>query len=279
MMFYEKNKDIKKSFKNIVKKGSLDYRSREMPIWCPGCGDFAIAQALIEALNELKIPQHNIAIASGIGCSGRFPVFMKSYGFHGVHGRALPLATGMKLGNESLTVFAVGGDGDGLSIGAGHFPHAARRNIDITYLLFDNSIYALTKGQTSPTADTGTVSKTTPFGSEESPLNPVLLALSYGASFVGRAFSGYQHEMKEVIKKAILHKGFSLVHLLTPCIVFNKEKTYELYYNKCKPFEKKYKADNVEKAMQRAIQDKVIYTGVFFQKQRNVFGSSSRVKK
>lgn len=274
-MFYEKSRDIKESYNKIVKKGSLDYRSREMPIWCPGCGDFAIANALIEALNELNIPQHTIAIASGIGCSGRFPVFMKCYGFHGVHGRVLPLATGIKLGNESLTVFAVGGDGDGLSIGAGHFPHAARRNVDITYLLFDNSIYALTKGQTSPTAETGTVSKTTPFGSEESPLNPVLLGLSYGASFVARAFSGYQHEMKDVIKKAIQHKGFSLVHLLTPCVVFNKVQTYELYYKKCKPFDIKYKPNNIEKAIQKAIQERYIYTGIFYQKKKNVFGGST----
>ena len=273
-MFYEKNRDIKESYNKIVKRGSLDYRSGQMPIWCPGCGDFAIANALIEALNDLKIPKHTIAIASGIGCSGRFPVFMQCYGFHGVHGRALPLATGMKLGNDSLTVFAVGGDGDGLSIGAGHFPHAARRNIDITYLLFDNSIYALTKGQTSPTADTGTVSKTTPFGSEETPLNPVLLALSYGATFVGRAFSGYQHEMKEVIKKAIRHRGFSLVHILTPCVVFNKTKTYELYYSKCKPFDKKYRPNSIEKAMQRAMQDKFIYTGVFYRSDKAVFCGS-----
>ncbi len=271
MMFYEKNKNIVESFNKINQKGSLQYRSKVMPIWCPGCGDFAIAQAFIEALNELQIPPKNVAIGSGIGCSGRFPVFIKCYGFHGVHGRALPLATGMKLGNDSLTVFAMGGDGDGLSIGGGHFPHAARRNIDINYFLFDNSIYALTKGQTSPTADKGTVSKTTPQGSEESPLNPVLLALSYGASFVARAFSGYQHEMKELIKKAILHKGFSFLHLLTPCIVFNKEKTYELYYNKCKPFNKNYKPENLERAMKFALTDKTLYTGIFYKKNKKPF--------
>ncbi len=267
-MFYEKNKDVKASFDTVVQQGALNYRSKEMPIWCPGCGDFAIAQALVEALNELAIPPKDVAIGSGIGCSGRFPVFIKCYGFHGVHGRALPLATGMKLGNEKLTVFAMGGDGDGLSIGAGHFPHAARRNININYFLFDNSIYALTKGQTSPTADTGTVSKTTPFGSLDNPLNPVLLSLSYGSTFVARAFSGYHHEMKNLMIKAIQHEGFSFLHILTPCVVFNKQKTYELYYDRCKPLPKSHKKSSFDQAMKCAQNQKTLYTGVFYQNSR-----------
>jgi 2-oxoglutarate ferredoxin oxidoreductase subunit beta len=230
-----------------------------------------VAHALTGTLNELKIPQKNIAIASGIGCSGRFPVFMKSYGFHGVHGRALPIATGIKLGNPSLTVFAVGGDGDGLGIGGGHLPHATRNNIDITYLLLDNAIYGLTKGQTSPTAEVGTISKSTPFGSEGIPLNAVQMVLSYGGSFVARAFSGFPHEMKTLFKEAVMHRGFSFVHILSPCVMFNKQQTYEFFFEKCRPFRKSYKPDDLEKSMRFALQDKYLYTGIFYRESRKPF--------
>jgi len=177
----------------------------------------------------------------------------------------------MKLGNDKLTVFAVGGDGDGLAIGGGHIPHAARNNIDITYLMLDNSIYGLTKGQTSPTSPSGTVSKTTPLGSQGRPLNPVLMVLSYGAAFVARAFSGHPHEMTAIIKQAIMHKGFSFVHLLSPCVVFNKKQTYDLYYDKCRPLKTTNRPDNLTKAMSLALQEKVLYTGVFYHRPREVF--------
>ena len=274
MAFYEKNRNLKQSFDAFVERGALDYRSREMPIWCPGCGDYAIAHALTQALNELAIEPRRVAVAAGIGCSGRFPVFMKCYGLHGVHGRALPTATGMKLGNDDLTVFAVGGDGDGLGIGGGHLPHAARNNIDITYILFDNSIYGLTKGQTSPTADVGTVSKTTPYGSEGVPLNGSHLVLSYGGAFVARAFSGYPHEMKEILKAAIVHKGFSFVQVLTPCVVFNKQMTYDFYYTHCRPLPKTYTPDDPVKATRYATDESAIYLGIFFHQPRKPFGHS-----
>jgi len=271
-MFYEKNADLMSSYATFRDSGVLDYRSREMPIWCPGCGDYAIAHALTLALNELKIEPRNVAIGAGIGCSGRFPVFIRAYGFHGVHGRALPLATGMKLANDELTVFAVGGDGDGLGIGGGHLPHAARNNIDITYILFDNSIYGLTKGQTSPTAKVGTVSKTTPYGSEGQPLNGSHLVLSYGGAFVARAFSGYPHEMKDILKTAIQHKGFSFVQVLTPCVVFNKQMTYEFYYEHCKTLPNNYRPTDVVKATRYATNPEHIYLGIFYDQPRRVFG-------
>ena len=197
---------------------------------------------------------------------------MRCYGLHGLHGRALPLATGMKLGNADLSVFAVGGDGDGLGIGGGHLPHAARNNVDITYLLLDNSIYGLTKGQTSPTAEIGTVSKTTPFGSEGLPLNPVQLVLSYGGGFVARAFSGYPGEMTAILIEAIKFRGFSFVHILSPCVVFNKEKTYDLYFKRCRPFPGAYKSDDSARALKYSMK-KILYTGVFYSKDRAVFGS------
>ena len=272
-MFYEKSPDLKKHFDDFVRSGQLDYRSRELPIWCPGCGNYAVARAFTGALNALKIPQRNVAIASGIGCSGRFPVFMKSYGFHGVHGRALTIATGMKLGNPGLMVFAIGGDGDGLGIGGGHLPHAVRNNIDITYLLLDNSIYGLTKGQTSPTAEVGTVSKSTPFGSEGYPLNAVHMVLSYGGTFVARAFSGDPHEMENIIRRAIQYRGFSFVHILSPCVVFNKQMTYDLYFEKCRPFPKNYRPDQIEKALRYAMNREILYTGIFYRRARRPFGS------
>ena len=273
-MFYQKNPDLKKSYEAFVHSGVLDYRSKELPIWCPGCGDYAVLHALIGAFKALNIPKKNVAIAAGIGCSGRFPVFVKSYGFHGVHGRALPLATGMKLGNDKLTVLAVGGDGDGLGIGGGHLPHAARNNVDITYIMLDNSIYGLTKGQTSPTAQVGTVSKTTPYGSEGEPLNASQLVLSYGGAFVARAFSGYPHEMQAIIQAALEHKGFSFVHALSPCVVFNKIMTFDFYFDRCKELPKNYKANDRGKALQFATADEHVYTGILINQPRKVFGVS-----
>ena len=274
-MFYEKNKDLMASYQDFKQSGALNYRSNNLPIWCPGCGDYAIAHALTLALNELKIEQKNVAIGAGIGCSGRFPVFIRGYGMHGVHGRALPLATGMKLANKDLTVFAVGGDGDGLGIGGGHLPHAARNNIDITYILFDNAIYGLTKGQTSPSAKTGTVSKTTPYGSEGKPLNGSQLVLSYGGSFVARAFSGYPHELKDVLKQAISHAGFSFVQVLTPCVVFNKSMTYEFYYEHTQFLPKTYSPNDSYKAIKYAVNEDPMYLGIFYREERPVYGESS----
>ncbi len=157
-----------------------DYKSELHPIWCPGCGDFGVLASFYKAVSELHIPQEQLVVVSGIGCSSRFPAFVNAYGLHGTHGRALPLATGVKMAHPELQVVTVGGDGDAFSIGMGHLPHAIRRNVDITYIVMDNEIYGLTKGQASPTSPVGMERKASPYGTIEKPLNPLMLALASG---------------------------------------------------------------------------------------------------
>ncbi len=208
--------------------GRLDYRSKVLPTWCPGCGYFSIAEGVTEALTELRVPQKDCVVVSGIGCASRFPFFMDTYGIHTLHGRALPVATGIKLANDKLTVIAVGGDGDGFAIGGGHIPHAARRNVDMTYLLFDNGIYGLTKGQTSPTSALGFTTSTSPYTNHDQPLNPLMMVLSYGAGWVGQAYAGRPHHLTEMIKAAMSHRGFSYLHIISPCVTFDKtDRTYK----------------------------------------------------
>ena len=172
-----------------IELAKTDYKTGVEPIWCPGCGDFGVLASFYNALGELRIDPIRTVVASGIGCSGRFPAYVHAYGFHGVHGRVLPLATGIKAGNPDLLVLAVGGDGDAFSIGAGHLPHAARRNVDITYVVMDNEIYGLTKGQPSPTSPTGMKRKASPSGSMDTAINPLLMTLAYNASFAERSLS------------------------------------------------------------------------------------------
>lgn len=198
-----------------------DYKSELKPIWCPGCGDFGVLAALYRALSEMELDPANTVIVSGIGCSSRLPHFVSTYGFHSLHGRPLPVAMGVKLANPDLTVIAVGGDGDGFAIGAGHFPHAARRNTDITYLVMDNEIYGLTKGQASPTSSIGQKAPSTPYGSLEEPLNTLGFAIASGASFVARGASFNTKALTELIVQAVEHKGFSFVDALSPCVMFN----------------------------------------------------------
>ena len=240
-----------------------DYRSGVKPIWCPGCGDFAVLTSLMRALANLGIPPEQVAVASGIGCSSRFPAFIRTYGFHGVHGRPLPLATGIKLGNPSLTVVAVGGDGDGFSIGGGHLPHAARRDIELTYLVMDNSIYGMTKGQPSPTSPRGTKRKASPYGSLEAPLNPVLMALAYGATFVARAFSGQIKQLTAIIEAALQHPGFAFVDILSPCVTFFN--TYDHYRRITQPLPNDHDPADLAAAMRRAQSVKPLYLGIFRQ--------------
>ncbi|MDQ2730581.1 MAG: 2-oxoacid:ferredoxin oxidoreductase subunit beta [Armatimonadota bacterium] len=206
-----------------------DYRSDNKPTWCPGCGDFGVLSALYKALQTKNLDPKNIVIVSGIGCSGRLPEFVSSYGIHGVHGRALPIAMGVKQANPELTVIAVGGDGDGFAIGGGHVPHAVRRNVDITYIVMDNQVYGLTKGQPSPTTPQGEMAlkvsssmrKMAPYGNIlDNPLNMLALVLTYGASFVGRGFSGRPAQLTDLYLKALDHKGFSFVQALSPCPTF-----------------------------------------------------------
>ena len=198
-----------------------EYLSGVNPVWCPGCGYYGILSALVEAFAELRLPTEQLALVSGIGCSSRLPYFVKAYGFHSIHGRALPIAQGVKTANPELTVVAVGGDGDGLAIGGGHFPHVARNNVDMTYIMFNNAIYGMTKGQFSPTTELFTATKTSPFGLTGEALNPSALAIVYGASFVARGFSVKKEHLKGLITQAMRHTGFSFVEILTSCSSFN----------------------------------------------------------
>jgi 2-oxoglutarate ferredoxin oxidoreductase subunit beta len=185
-----------------------DYKNDVEPIWCPGCGDFGDLAAFTQALAAMQLSTSDICIVSGIGCSGAFSHFIKSYAYHTAHGRAVPTAIGVKTANPKLTVFVVGGDGDGLSIGGGHLPHAARRNPDITYLILDNAIYGLTKGQTSPTSPFGMVTSTSPTGLEDPPLDPLRMFLSYGVGFVARGFSSDVKGVARLVQAAVEHRGF-----------------------------------------------------------------------
>jgi len=212
-----------------VTRSPADYSVQRTPIWCPGCGDYGILEALKRALARLGIPNEKVVIVSGIGCSSQLPHFMKTYGLHGIHGRALPIATGVKLANPDLTVIVVGGDGDGYGIGGNHLIHAARRNVKITYIVSNNQVYGLTTGQASPTTLKGMKTKTTPFGSIDEPVNPLLLALSSGATFVARTFSGDVEHMASIIEKAIMHDGFALIDDLSPCVTFNRVNTYDWF--------------------------------------------------
>ncbi|MCF6093143.1 2-oxoacid:ferredoxin oxidoreductase subunit beta [Microaerobacter geothermalis] len=206
-----------------------DFRNHIKPNWCPGCGDFSVQAAIQRAAANVGLEPENFALISGIGCSGRISGYVNAYGFHGIHGRALPIAQGVKMANRDLTVVAAGGDGDGFAIGLSHTIHAIRRNIDITYIVMDNQIYGLTKGQTSPRSQVGFVTKSTPKGSIESPLAPIEMALTAGAGFVAQSFSSDLKELTELIELGMRHKGFSFINVFSPCVTFNKINTYDWF--------------------------------------------------
>jgi 2-oxoglutarate ferredoxin oxidoreductase subunit beta len=206
-----------------------DFRTKVHNDWCPGCGDFGILNAVQMALFELKLEPHNVAIFSGIGCSGKTPHFVNTYGFHTLHGRSLPIATGAKLANRDLTVVAVGGDGDGYGIGAGHFLHAGRRNLDFTYVVHDNQVYGLTKGQSSPTLPKGERTKSMPAPAIVEGINPIATAISSGYTFVARSYALDIRHLKETLKAAILHNGSALVDVLQTCPTYNDINTKEWY--------------------------------------------------
>jgi 2-oxoglutarate ferredoxin oxidoreductase subunit beta len=192
------------------------------PTWCPGCGDFAVLAAFFKVLEKLQIPHDKIVTIAGIGCSSRFPYFVNSHGLHFIHGRALPLATGVSLSRPDLHVFAFGGDGDGFSIGGNHLDHAARKNVNLTYVIMDNEVYGLTKKQTSPTSPIGFKSKTDPGGAIDRPINPMKKLVSNGATFVARTHAAQVKHMMEMFERAIFHPGFSVVETLSECVVFYK---------------------------------------------------------
>jgi 2-oxoglutarate ferredoxin oxidoreductase subunit beta len=206
--------------------------------WCPGCGDFGILNAIKQALAQLELAPHQVMFFSGIGCGSKLPHYLKANGFNSIHGRALPVATGFRLSNTDLVCIAVTGDGDGYGIGAGHFMHTARRNVDVVHIVENNQVYGLTKGQYSPTSDKGFISTTTPEGAIEMAVNPIALAIAAGATFVARGFSSDTKHLAGLIVKAIQHRGYALIDVLQPCVTYNHVNTNQWYKMKV------YKLDN-----------------------------------
>jgi len=202
------------------KNEKKSFRKDAKPIWCPGCGDFGVLNALCGALDGMNLKTEDVAVISGIGCSSRLPGYMTCYGFNSIHGRAIPIATGLKLARPEITVIVTGGDGDGFAIGGNHPMHAARRNIDITYIMMDNGIYGLTKGQVSPTTPVGYKTKTTAYGAYEKPMNPLEVMLAYGCSFVAQAFSADMKRMTQLFTDAINYPGFAFVNVISPCVTY-----------------------------------------------------------
>ena len=246
-----------------------DLKGKADPDWCPGCGDFGVLAALNKALVDLQVQPYNVVTISGIGCSSNLPGYISTYGMHTLHGRALAVATGVKLANHELTVVVTGGDGDGFGIGGNHFIHTMRRNVDLVYLAMDNQIYGLTTGQMSPTSQLGMKTKSTPYGSVENPINPIALALAAGATFVARGFSGEQKHLTELIKQGIQHKGFAFIDVFSPCVTYNLDNTYPWFKQRVKKLEddSSYDSTNWTAAMGKSqIWGEEIPIGKFFQR-------------
>jgi 2-oxoglutarate ferredoxin oxidoreductase subunit beta len=244
-----------------------DFRNDVKPNWCPGCGDYSVQAAIQRAVANVGLEPENLAVISGIGCSGRISGYINSYGVHSIHGRALPIAQGVKMANRDLTVIAAGGDGDGFAIGMGHTVHAIRRNINITYIIMDNQIYGLTKGQTSPRSAMGFKTKSTPKGSIEEAVSPMKLALSVGATFVAQSFSTDLKELTSLIEAGINHDGFSLINVFSPCVTYNKVNTYDWFKENLTKLSdiEGYDSSSRENAMQTLMKHNGLVTGLIYQ--------------
>jgi len=241
------------------------YKTDLKPVWCPGCGDFGVLNALYRALAELKYEPHDTVIVSGIGCSSRLPGYVESYGFNSLHGRGLPIAAGVKLASPALNVIAVGGDGDGIAIGGNHFLHAARRNTDLTYIMMDNEIYGLTKGQAAPTTPTGDKTKSTTYGNPEAAVDPCALAISFGATWVGRAFSGDIKGTTELMKQAIAHKGFAFLNIVSPCVTWRGDDQHKEIRAKLKALPADYDRASRASSTPFVSEKDVVTTGVLYE--------------
>lgn len=243
-----------------------------MPDWCGGCGDFGILIALKGALAKLNLEAHNTVVVSGIGCSGKLPHYVKTYGYEGLHGRATPAATGVHLANDRLTTVVVGGDGDGYGIGMGHFVHTMRRNLNITYIVHDNEIYGLTTGQTSPTTKQGVKTKSTPHGAIEKEVNPLLISLAAGATFVARGFSGDIPYLTDLIVQGISHRGIAHIDVFQPCTTYRKDLSYEVYQKKIYKLETEgHDPKNYEAAIRRAHETERWPIGVFYKEEKPIY--------
>ncbi|MDP2694839.1 MAG: thiamine pyrophosphate-dependent enzyme [Gallionella sp.] len=249
-----------------------DYKDEKTPsFWCAGCGHYGVLTGLLRALAELGVDPNHLVSVSGIGCSSRLPYFVNSYKMHTLHGRAGPVATGVHLARPDLAVVVTGGDGDGFSIGGGHMPHLARKNINITYILMDNHVYGLTKGQCSPTSREEMKAAVTPYGGMEEPLDPILYMLTYGATYVAQAFAGNAKLGAQLIKEGMEHKGFSFINLLSQCPSFNELDTALSFRSACDQVDTAHDISDRNAAMQvvnKAKQEGRIPTGLLYKSER-----------
>jgi 2-oxoglutarate ferredoxin oxidoreductase subunit beta len=243
-----------------------EYRTEHDPSWCPGCGNYGVLKSLDMAFHELALKHEEIVIISGIGCNGRFPHNFKTYGFHTLHGRVLPIAQGISITRPELCLIGIAGDGDAMAIGGGHVPHAARRNPDMVYIVLDNGIYGQTKGQPSPTTPQKYRTRASPYGTWETPLDISKLALAYGVSFLGRGFPGKSNHLAHLIAEGIKHKGFALIHVLNPCPTFHD--TWKEYMPKVIEIGAEHDPADYDAAYRLIGQKEKIPIGVIFKENR-----------
>lgn len=241
-----------------------EYKSSRKPKWCDNCGIYNVLDAMAASFAELGLDPDNTVVVSGVGCSSRLPFYTSTYGFHTIHGRALPVSTGIKTANPERTVVTVGGDGDGFSIGGNHFIHTSRRNPNITYIVMDNEIYGFTKGQNSPTSRKDLITKINPYQSVEDRINPVLMALSFNTTFIARTFSDDAEQMKNLITQGILHRGFSFIHILSECTQYNTDTRWENLKKRIRRLPENHDVTNRLDGMKLAFTDEHIYTGLFY---------------
>ncbi|MFB6297392.1 MAG: 2-oxoacid:ferredoxin oxidoreductase subunit beta [Salinirussus sp.] len=248
-----------------------DFKSDVQPTWCPGCGDFGTMNGMMKALAETGNSPDDTFVVAGIGCSGKIGTYMHSYALHGVHGRALPVGIGVKTANPDLEVMVAGGDGDGYSIGAGHFIHAVRRNVDMSYVVMDNRIYGLTKGQASPTSREDFETSTSPDGTNMSPVNPLALALAAGGTFIAQTFSSDSQRHTEVVRKAIEHDGFGFVNVYSPCVTFNDVDTYDYFRDAVVDVsETNHDRHDYDDAKRKILEGDKEYIGIIYQDENSV---------
>jgi 2-oxoglutarate/2-oxoacid ferredoxin oxidoreductase subunit beta len=245
-----------------------EYKSDLKPVWCPGCGDFGVLNSLYRAFAELRFETHETVVVSGIGCSSRLPGYVEAYGFNSLHGRALPIATGIKLARPELKVVVVGGDGDGIAIGGNHFLHSARRNADLTYIMMDNEIYGLTKGQAAPTTPLGDKTKSTTYGNPEAGVDPCSLAITFGATWVARAFSGDIKGTAELMKAALQHNGFAFLNIISPCVTWRGDDQHKELRAKLRALPADHDRTNITAALSFTNEQGVLTAGVLYEVEK-----------
>jgi 2-oxoglutarate ferredoxin oxidoreductase subunit beta len=256
------------------KRTMNDYKSGVKPIWCPGCGHYGALSAFLKGLAANDIDPKDMTLVSGIGCSGRFSHFVKGYCFHGLHGRVLPVCQGIALSTRGILTCGISGDGDAMAIGGGHIPHVARRNPHMVYIVLDNGIYGLTKGQFSPTTREASITATSPYGILETRMDPLSLFLAYDASFVARGFSANNKQLATIMAEAIRHRGFSVVHVLSPCVTFNKQISYDYLSSVVQELPDEFDKTDKVQAFKYAQDPEKIYTGIFYQLRRPTLGET-----